>query len=215
LFAASPFFVHGVKQMSALPKHRITPEEYLAMERASTERHEYLNGEIYLMVGASRDHNRIAGSAYATLYGQLRTRPCDIFTNDMRVTVSKTGLYTYPDIVVVCGEGQYQDSEVDTLLNPTLLIEVLSRSTEQYDRGEKFRHYQRIASLQYYVLIAQDKPRIEAYTRQSNNQWLYSVAEGLDASLGLPAIDCTLSLAEVYEKVTFEDDQDSGEHSQP
>jgi Uma2 family endonuclease len=194
--------------MSALPKHRMTPEEYLAMERASTERHEFINGEIYLMVGGSYNHSRIAANATSSLIIQLRTSHCEVVQSDMRVSVRATGLYSYPDVSVICGKPEFDDSIKDTLLNPNLIVEVLSPSTEKYDRGDKFRHYQRIASLQCYVLIAQNHPRIEAYTRQGNDLWLYSVAEGLESSLELPAVGCTLSLADVYEKVTFDEAED-------
>ncbi|MFN8451812.1 MAG: Uma2 family endonuclease [Anaerolineae bacterium] len=183
----------------------MTVEEYLAFERASEEKHEYLNGEIFMMSGASRHHNIIQINVAASLHAQLRQRSCTAFPSDMRVRIS-TGLYTYPDISVVCDPPQYDESEYqDTLLNPTLIVEVLSPSTESFDRGRKFQHYRALASLQEYVLIAQDSAHIERYLRQPNDEWLLADATGLDASIELSSIGCTLVLADVYEKVTFED----------
>lgn len=191
----------------ALPEKFVTPEEYLAFERASEIKHEYLGGEVYAMTGASRNHNKIVANTLASLHGQLRKSPCEIYPSDMRVKTRSPVLYTYPDITIVCDEPQFEDTILDTLLNPTVIIEVLSPSTEAYDRGNKFRHYRTIPSLQEYVLIAQDSRRIERYLRQPNNEWLLSEAAGPDATLTLPSIQCELALADVYEKVTFEDPQ--------
>ncbi len=191
--------------MSAVRQQIMSVEAYLAFERASEEKHEYLNGEIFLMSGASRNHNRVMGSVYASIYAQLRERPCEAFPSDMRVRIS-TGLYTYPDISVVCDPPQFDESEYqDTLLNPTLIVEVLSPSTESYDRGRKFQHYRALESLREYVLIAQDSPHIERYLRQPSDEWLLADATGLDARIELSSIGCTLALADVYEKVSFED----------
>lgn len=189
--------------MSAGSQQTMSVEDYLAFERASEEKHEYLNGEIFLMSGASPNHNLVFGNTYASLHAQLRQRPCIVFPSDQRVRVRDTGLYTYPDISAICGEPQFDN---DTLLNPTLIVEVLSPSTESYDRGRKFQHYRALESLQEYVLIAQDdSTHIERYLRQPNNEWLLADATGLDASITLSSIGCTLALADVYEKVTFED----------
>jgi Uma2 family endonuclease len=190
--------------MSALPKTKWTTEEYLAFERQSEIKHEFLNGEIYAMTGASRNHNIIAGNTIASLHSQLRKQPCEIYPSDMRVRVSATH-YTYPDIIVVCGEPHYDQDMGDNLLNPTIIIEVLSPSTESYDRGEKFRSYRRLDSLQEYVLIAQDRYLIEHYVRQSTGQWLLSDAAQPEDVVVLPSINCTLLLSDVYEKVTFEE----------
>ncbi|MBL8152651.1 MAG: Uma2 family endonuclease [Anaerolineae bacterium] len=189
----------------ALPRQRMTPDEYLALERGSDSRHEYFNGETYAMSGASRRHSLIATSISASLFQQTQERPCEVHGSDMRVKVSATGLYTYPDVTIVCGTPELEDSHLDTLLNPTVLIEVLSPSTEAYDRGKKFEHYQRIASLQEYLLVAQDEPRIEQFIRQPQG-WAYREAAGLDAEIALPTIGCTLSLKEVYQKVSFDMD---------
>ena len=194
--------------MSALPQEstRMTEAEYLAFERTSEIKHEYLDGQIYAMTGASQAHNQICFNVGGILYRQLSQKPCQGYPSDMRVKVQATGLYTYPDLSVVCGDSQLADGEFDTLLNPTLIIEVLSPSTESYDRGKKFQHYRQLESLQDYVLIAQDSPRIERFTRQTDDTWLLTDAVGMDAALDLPSIGCTLTLADVYQKVTFEAD---------
>ncbi|MBN8639144.1 MAG: Uma2 family endonuclease [Anaerolineae bacterium] len=194
--------------MSALPKknHReMTEEEYLAFERASQFKHEYRNGEVVDMTGASERHNLISGSTYVALYSQLRGRPCKVYTNDMRVKVRQARLYTYPDIAAVCGDARFSDDTFDMLINPTIIIEVLSPSTETYDRGEKFQNYRKLVSLQEYVLISQVSPHIERFTRQDNDQWLLTEAKGLDAVIELTSIGCTLKLAEVYEQIDFSD----------
>src|SRR5579859_3998005 len=198
--------------MAALPEMDWTIERYLAYERESDLRHEYLNGEIFAMTGASLRHNLIAGSTYVTLYTQLRSGKCTVYPSDMRVKVSRTRLYTYPDISVVCGPPQLEDRIQDTLLNPILIVEVLSPSTESYDRGKKFQHYRTLESLQGYVLIAQDSIRVEYYARQADGRWLLADASGLDASLELPPIGCTLRLADVYEKISFEGDEVDQRH---
>lgn len=182
---------------------RMTEAEYLAFERASEHKHEYLNGEVFAMAGASERHVLICASVMFALYGQFRGR-CRVYVNDMRVKVRPSGLYTYPDITVVCGHPQLEDNQLDTLLNPMLIVKVLSPSTESYDRGKKFQHYREIESLQEYVLISQDSPRIEHYVRQDHQFWQFTDAKGLDSSIDLPSIGCTLRLADVYEQVSFD-----------
>ncbi len=189
----------------ALPEKFMTPEDYLKFERASEIKHEIFGGEVFAMSGASHERNEIPGNTYASLHGQLRKRSCRAYISDMRVKVCSSVLYMYPDVSVVCGEPQFEDATVDTLLNPILLIEVLSPSTELYDRGKKFQHYRTIASLQEYVLIDQDSPRVERYLRQPSDEWLLTDAVGLDAVLDLPSIQCRLALADIYERVNFED----------
>lgn len=197
--------------MTAQPRSYLTSEEYLALERAGDVRHEYVAGAVYAMAGGSARHNRIAGSAYAALYAQLRRRNCTIYPSDMRVRVIQTGLYTYPDITIVCGNEQFEDAKEDTLLNPTIIIEILSPSTEKYDRGKKFQHYRTILSLREYVLIAQDDYHIERFVRQSDNTWVFSEATSREDKIDLTSIQCVLLLEEVYEKVEFpviaEDDE--------
>jgi Uma2 family endonuclease len=192
----------------ALPEKFMTPEAYLEFERASEIKHEYFGGEVFAMTGASRNHNRIVISTLASLHGQLRKRPCEVFPSDMRVKTRSSILYTYPDISVVCGTPQFEDAVLDTLLNPIVIIEVLSPSTERYDRGRKFQHYRTLPSLQEYVLIAQDSYRIEHFARQPNDEWLFSDATELNASVELPSIQCQLALVDVYENVTFEDQEE-------
>lgn len=191
--------------MSALVKQKWTEQEYLAFERASETKHEFYRGEIFAMAGATEDHNTIVGNTGATLHSQLRERPCKHYTNDMRVKVPDGGLYAYPDVVVVCGERKFADDRRDMLLNPTLIIKVLSPSTEGYDRGNKFHSYQHLESLQEYVLISQHQARIERFLRQTDGTWIYADAAGLDATIELTSIQCTLALADVYAKVTFEE----------
>ncbi len=189
--------------MSALPNKKWTVEEYLAFERASEEKHEYLAGEVYLMAGASENHNLIVANLIITIGIQLRNRPCRIYPSDMRVRVFNAN-YAYPDVTVVCSTPEFEDAEVDTLLNPALIIEVLSPSTEQYDRSKKFQNYRTLDSLQEYILISQDAPRIERYLRQENGQWLFSDAALLESTVEITSIGCSLPLSDVYDKVKFE-----------
>jgi len=189
---------------------RFTPEEYLALERKATTKSEYLNGHIYAMAGASREHNLITGNIFGELRSQLRERPCEAYVNDMRLKISATGLYTYPDVAVVCGEPRFEDIDLDTLLNPIVLVEVLSPSTEAYDRGEKFAHYRRLESLQEYILVAQDCVRVEHYLRQGE-QWLLTELSNLDDVLHLVSISCDLSLHEIYTRVEFSASEESQE----
>ncbi len=182
-------------------KPRLTPEDYLAIERSAEFKSEYFDGEIFAMAGASRAHNSIVLNTGSEIRQHLKNRSCKAYVNDMRVKVSPTGLYTYPDVVVVCGKEQFEDTHLDTLLNPTLIIEVLSDSTEAYDRGRKFEHYRHLDSLVEYVLIAQQRPHVESFRRQSDQHWLLAECSGLDGTLRLESIDCDLALAEIYAKV--------------
>lgn len=193
--------------MAALPEFKWTQEKYLNFERESEEKHEYLNGEIVALAGASPNHNQILGNTLASLHTQLRTGPCIVYPSDMRLKVTKTGLYTYPDISVVCGSPQFDDESNDSLLNPTVLIEVLSPSTENYDRGKKFRHYRTIVSLHEYILIAQDNIEIEQFVRQADGNWLLHEISQSEASLELPSIGCILRAEDIYLKVTFEEEK--------
>ncbi len=187
------------------PKPHLTPEEYLALDRAAEERSEYLDGEMFAMSGGSREHTVIAINLARELSGQLRHRPCDTYGSDMRVWVEATGLYTYPDLSVVCAEPLLgPDGRRDILRNPTLLIEVLSPSSEAYDRGKKFEHYRAIPSFREYLLVAQDSPTIDRFLRQESGIWLYSTARGLEAEVELSSIGARLALSEVYAKISFE-----------
>lgn len=203
--------------MSALPeiqhenKQRWTQAEYLAFDRASDTKHELINGQIVAMTGASRWHNLAASGAHVALGVQLRGKPCELYQGDMRVQVSEDGEYYYPDLVVVCGEPQFVDTGLETLTNPTLIIEVLSESTERHDRGVKSFNYRQLESLQDYVLIWQNRPQIERYTREDDGTWKLLEVMGLDATMPLPSIEGELALADVYAKVDFEAVGETGE----
>jgi Uma2 family endonuclease len=187
--------------MSSQTSQKYSPMEYLAIERASQQKNEYFNGEIFAIGGASERHNLIVGNVFASLHIQLRGKPCKVYSSDMRVKINATGLYTYPDVVALCGEASFDDGQQDTLLNPNVIIEVLSKSTEGYDRGEKFAHYRKIESVKEYVLISQDKNCVERYIRQADNQWLMSEVTQPQEILDLPAINCTLLVSDIYDKV--------------
>lgn len=187
--------------MSSQPKTYLTPEEYLRIERAAETKSEYFDGEVFAMTGASRKHNLIALNIAAELRQQLKRQPCETYAGDMRVRVPATGLYTYPDVVVVCGEPLLDDDEFDTLTNPTLLVEVLSKSTASYDRGDKFMHYRSIDSLTEYLLVAQNECRVEHYTKQADGRWVLEETRALDATINFASINCQLVLKEVYDRV--------------
>jgi len=191
--------------MSTQPLRRYTPEEYLALESAADYKSEYLNGHIYAMAGATPVHTRMLSSTVRALGNALDPGPCSVYPSELRVRVEETGLYTYPDIAVVCQDEQFSKiGGLDTLLNPILLIEILSDSTERYDRGAKFQHYQKIPSLQEYVLISQNKPLIESYLRQhTDDQWMLTIANGLETTILLKSVGVALSLADVYRRVSF------------
>jgi Uma2 family endonuclease len=191
--------------MSTLPKKRYTPQEYLALDRKAERKSEYFDGEIFLMAGASPTHNLIVANLLRELGNQLKGRRCTVYASELRTKVDRTGLYTYPDASVVCEEPHFDDDQRDTILNPTVIIEVLSESTQANDRGAKFGHYRKIDSLQEYVLIEQDRPHIELYTRQTDGHWMLADFDGLETAVPLEAIDCRLHLAEVYDKVQFND----------
>lgn len=195
-----------------LLKIRYTVEEYLALERASEERHEYLDGDVYAMAGESPEHGAICMNLYGSLWPQLRGTPCQAFAKDTKVRSgrlplpghSMQGLFSYPDLVVVCGVMQFHDQFRDVLINPSLIIEVLSASTEAFDRGEKFRRYRTwVPTLQDYLLVAQNRPLLDHYHRIEENRWELVPIEGLEASLQLESLHCTLRLADVYDRIIF------------
>ena len=188
--------------MVAQLKATLTEEEYLAQERAGDTKHEYHRGTIVAMVGASREHNLIVTDTSRCVSTQLRKRPCELYVADMRLRIAALGKYFYPDVTVVCGEPRFADDYVDNLLNPTVVIEVLSPSTEAHDRGEKFESYRTVESLREYLLIAQDRYHLDHFVRQDDGSWLLNDASGLESVIHLPSIGCELPLAEVYEKVT-------------
>ena len=187
--------------MVALPEKRYSPDEYLALERAADEKSEYWDGYIYAMAGARRAHNIIVSNVNTILNNQLRDHPCEVYPSDMKVRTLGRRRYFYPDVSVVCDEPVFEDDHGDVLLNPTVVVEVLSDSTERFDRGRKFDTYRSLASLKAYVLIAQDAPTVHAYHRQTDGEWLFSAATSLDETIRLPSIDCVLPLSQVYRKV--------------
>ncbi len=184
-------------------KPMLTPAEYLALERQSETKSDYWNGEVYALAGTSRAHGLIVANLTFSLVGQLKKRPCEVYPGDMRVKAAAHAAYTYPDVVVVCGRPEFEDSERDTLLNPTVLIEVLSPSTEAYDRGAKFEAYRSLPSLADYLLVAQDRAVVELYTRQADDRWLLTTFTGLEAVVQIESIGCELRLADLYDKVEF------------
>jgi Uma2 family endonuclease len=186
--------------VSTQPKTFLTPEQYIEIERGAECKSEYFQGEMFAMAGAGWVHNRIVANLIGRLYRQPRPSSCQVCPSDMRVRVRATGLYTYPDVVVVCGEPQFLDERRDTLLNPSLLIEVLSPTTEAYDRGQKFEHYRSIDSFGEYLLVASDRVHAELYTRQPDGRWLFTSTDRLEDSLDLQSVGCRLALLDLYEK---------------
>lgn len=190
--------------MASQTKPRYTPKEYLAIERDSEGRSEYFGGEIFAMSGASERHNLIVTNVVRELSLQMKGKPCKVYSSDMRVKVNATGLYTYPDVVALCGKARFDDEHKDTLVNPMVIIEVLSQSTEAYDRGQKFEHYRKVDSLNEYLLVSQEKHHVEHYVRQPGNHWLLSEASSLEDTIRLPSINSALALSEIYDKVEIE-----------
>ena len=189
--------------MSTQPTHRYTEQEYLAIERAAVAKSEYLDGVIYAMGGASPRHVQIVGNVSGELRSRLRETPCQVYATDLRVRVSYEGLYAYPDVVVVCGEPQFVDEELDTLTNPLLIVEVLSESTKNYDRGEKFERYRANPSFREYLLVAQDKVHVERFVRQDDGTWILHETNDLDADVELTSVGCRVPVSELYLKVSF------------
>jgi Uma2 family endonuclease len=181
----------------------ITPEEYLEVERRAEYKNEYFDGVIYAMVGASRRRNLIGLNVGSELRNQLRGRDCETYVSDMRVKIQSANLYTYPDVAVVCGQPRFEDAEVDTLLNPTLVVEVLSKSTASYDRTTKFGYYRTLESLAEYLLIAQDRYKVEQYTKQPGGKWLLADISSPESVVELTSVGCTLALKDIYERVEF------------
>ena len=182
----------------------LTPAEYIDVERKAVTKSEYLSGQIIAMSGASNAHNIITMNTAYQLYDQLLDRDCLVYASDMRVRVQDPVSYFYPDIAVVCGEPRFEDDVFDTLLNPTVVIEVLSPSTAAYDRREKFTRYQQIASLKEYILISQNRIHLEHHLRQEN-QWSATEFQKLEDIVSVTSIECELLLGHVYRRVTFSD----------
>ena len=190
--------------MSAVPKPRkLTEAEYLRIERAAPTKSEFYAGEMFAMSGARYPHNRAKENLVIELGSRFRGGACQTLSSDMRVKVTASGLYCYPDVVVVCGEPEFEDEEGDTLLNPRVVIEVLSKSTDRYDRTTKFDHYQRVPAVQEYVLVSQDEPLVERYVRQADGAWGRVAFAGLDAELAFASVPAAVPLRDVYAGVTF------------
>ncbi len=188
--------------MSTVSVRGLTPKEYLEIERKAERKSEYHKGEMVLMAGVTRRHNVVAVNFTSALNQQLLDRPCEVYQSDMRTVVDETGLYTYPDVIVTCGEPRFLDNHFDTLMNPVVIVEVLSDSTEAYDRGKKFAHYRQIKSLREYVLVSQNEMRVDRFLRQ-NDEWLLTSLEKPEDRLDLPSIECSIALAEIYRKIDF------------
>lgn len=191
--------------MSALPEKKyVSPEEYLALERESLEKHEYFDGEIFLMAGSSNKHNLITSNIIISLGSQFKKRDCRVYPPDMRVHIPKTGLFTYPDVLVVCGKPQFlPDANIDTLTNPLLIVAVLSTSTEGYDKGAKFDNYRSLESLREYLLVSQDAKKIIRYTKQTNGNWILMDFIGDATEIELVSIECSLAMDDIYDKIEF------------
>jgi Uma2 family endonuclease len=185
------------------PKTFLTPEQYLEIERKAEFRSEYFQGEMFARDGAREAHNLIVWNLAAELRQQLRAKPCRAYIADMRVCVNATGLYTYPDVAAICGEPQFLDDQRDTLLNPSLIVEVLSPSTELYDRVRKFEQYRSLDSVNEYLLVSSERVSAELYTRQPDGRWLLTTVSRMEDSIDLQSVGALLALADLYEKVDF------------
>jgi Uma2 family endonuclease len=189
--------------MSTLPKSCVTPEQYLEIDRRAERKSEYFDGEMFAMAGASFVHNLLVTNIVAGLHAQLRGKPCVTLPSDMRVRINPANRYAYPDVTVVCGSPEFPDDRRDILLNPALIVEVLSPSTALFDREFKFDAYTAIASLREYVLIASDRPSVDVFSRRPDGRWLLAKGLALQDSIGLESIGCRLVLADVYDRVEF------------
>lgn len=192
-----------MKAVSAYPQPRITPEQYLEAERAAEFKSEYYEGRVYAMAGGSVRHALLIANLLGALVQALRGGTCRVLSSDARLRVSVEGLYTYPDVTVVCGEIRTADDHRDTILNPTVICEVLSQSTEAHDRGFKFAQYRRLDSLQEYLLVWQSEARIEKFRRQTTGEWVLSEASGLDAICAIDSLNCRIALSDVYDRITL------------
>lgn len=195
--------------MASNPKQRFTPEQYLEIERKAEFKSEFLDGQIYAMAGASPEHSAITFNLSVEVGIQLRGKACQGFSSDMKIRTSHKGLFSYPDLSVVCDEPAFHDEKRDVLINPKVIFEVLSPSTEAFDRGAKFLRHQVIDTFNDYVLIAQDEPRVEHFIRQADGGWLLYIVRGLESKLHIASIDCTISLAALYDKIKFAEEMQS------
>ncbi len=187
--------------MSTAVRVRLSPEDYLAAERAADHKSEYWNGEMFALAGASERHGTIVTNLVGELRAALKGRPCKVYANDLRLQVSETGPYTYPDVLVLCGPPAFSDDVKDTVRNPRLIVEVFSDSTEDYDRGRKFAHYRTLPSLMEYLVVAQDRPHVERFAREAEGRWVFTETSRTEDVLSLASLEVDLQLLEVYEKV--------------
>ncbi|MFP4280192.1 MAG: Uma2 family endonuclease [Halochromatium sp.] len=188
--------------MSAAPQPHLSFDDWLAIERTATDqRSEYVAGEVFAMAGGSEEHNLIVANLVREFGNQFKGKPCRVYASDMKVHIAEADVGTYPDVMVICGERQFHDGRRDVVTNPTLIVEVLSDSTEAYDRGDKFRHYRSLDSLQAYLLLSQSRMQAELFIGQADGTWMLSSYQEPSASIRLPMLEVELSLAEVYDKV--------------
>ena len=183
------------------PLTTYSPDEYIVRERAAEFRSEFIDGRIVAMAGASRAHSLISINLGREVSAALRGRDCETYDSNMRVKVADTGLYTYPDLTIACGRPEFEDGQLDTLTNPSVIFEILSASTEAYDRGEKFARYRRLSSLREYVLVSQTSARVERFAR-AGDVWVLTAIEGMDGVLELESVECRLSLGDIFERVS-------------
>jgi Uma2 family endonuclease len=195
----------GTIDMSTVSKRLLSPQEYLARERLADVRSEFYRGEVFAIAGASWEHTLIKDNLAREAGNQLKSGPCRVLTSDMRVKVNRTGLYTYPDIVVVRDEPQFEDKVLDTFLNPRVVVEVLSDSTEKYDRGTKFAHYRQLPSILEYVLVAQDRPLLERYVRQTDDTWVLTAFSDMALTFAFGTITVQTAITDIYRDVKFPD----------
>lgn len=190
--------------MSAMPAtKRMTVAEYLAREETAERKSEFLDGQMFLMAGASREHNLLTRNLAGELYMALKGGPCQVFVADQRVKVNRTGLFTYPDLLIVCGDPEYAAEDRNTLTNPKVVVEVLSDSTERYDRTGKFRHYKQLPSVTEYVLVSQTEPLVERFVRTANGRWEQDDTVGLDITFALATVPAEVPMADIYRGVEF------------
>ncbi len=189
--------------MASLPREPLTPELYLEFDRSAQTRSEYLSGEMFAMAGNTREHVEIVVNLVGELRTTLKSSDCKTYATEMRVKASETS-YLYPDIAIVCSEAQFLDGSFDTLLNPLVIVEVLSKSTEAFDRGEKFNRYRSISSVKQYVLVSTVSQHVEWFSRGPDGRWWFDEAAGLESVLALPSIDCQVPLSEIYDRVVFD-----------
>ena len=189
--------------MSAVPKPNYTVQEYLIRERAASSKSEYYRGQIFAMAGGSPRHNTIGGNVFASLRNRLRGSPCRPFNSDQRIRIPANSLSTYPDVSIVCGELQIDVDDHDAIVNPSVIFEVLSKSSESYDRGKKFDFYRQLDFIREYVLVSQDEPLVERFVRQEDGSWVLTVFKGLETESELRSLEIVLPLKEIYEDVKF------------